>query len=285
MDNIHIAQELLRKYARKISLPRCILKVDIQKAYDTISWDFLHDALVSLNFPSKIIGWLMECVSSTFFSLSINGQFHGFFKGKRGLRQGDPLAPFLFALCLEVLSRSLKHMSRSPTFGFHPKCLNMRLTHLTYADDLPLFARGYVQSVSLVMNCLNKFEDMAGLRIKHMKSNIYIASVDEWVRSSILQLSRFCCGQLPFRYLGIPLASTKLKTSNYGKLLDVVATKINVWPRQTLSHAGKLELIRSVLQGVECFWLSILSMPKNIIDAIRALCRKFVWPTKHPLIA
>lgn len=62
MDNIHVAQELLRKYARKNISPRCILKVDTQKAYDTVDWDFLRNALICLNFPSKFVGWIMECV-------------------------------------------------------------------------------------------------------------------------------------------------------------------------------------------------------------------------------
>lgn len=81
------------------------------------------------------------------------------------------------------------------------------------------------------------------------------------------------------------MASSKLKTSHYNMLLDAVAAKINAWPRASLSHAGKLEHIRSVLQGVECFWLSNLPLPKNIIDGICKLCRKFVSPTKHPPIA
>lgn len=226
----------------------------------------------------------MECVSATSYSLSINGQLHGFFNGKRDLRQGDPLSPFLFALCLEVLSRSLMHMSRSPTFGFHPKCLNMSLTHLVYADDLLIFSRGDYQSVSLVMKCLNEFGDMTDLRINQLKSNIYMASMDMRMRETILNLTGFGLGELTYCYLGIPLAFSKLRTSDY-MLLDTVAANINAWPRATPSHAVKLKLIRSVLQGVECFWLSILPLPKNIIDRIYALCRRFVWPTKHLPIA
>lgn len=163
VDNIHLAQEILRKYARKRSSPICTLKVDIQKAYDTVIGDFLRDVLTALNFLIKFIGWLMECVTTTSYSLSINGQLHGFFNRNSGLRQGDHLSPFLFAICLEVLSRSFKHMSRSPALGFHSKCLNMRITHLDYADDLLIFSRGDFQSVSLIMNCLSEFGDMAGL--------------------------------------------------------------------------------------------------------------------------
>lgn len=93
VDNIHLAQELFRKYNRKNASPRCILKVDLQKVYDTISWTFLQEALQYLEFPTVFIGWIMECVSTSSFSIVINGTLHGFFSGKRGLRQGDPLSP------------------------------------------------------------------------------------------------------------------------------------------------------------------------------------------------
>lgn len=67
-------------------------------------------------------------------------------------------------------------------------------------------------------------------------------------------------------------------------LLDAISSKINLWPRNSLSHAWKLELIRSILQGVECFWISILPVPKHIINDIRVICRKFIGSTKHPPI-
>ncbi|XP_073060321.1 uncharacterized protein [Primulina eburnea] len=285
VDNIHLAQELLRKYARKRGSPRCILKVDIQKAYDTVDWSFLKEVLSGLNFPRVFIDWIMECVSTTSYSISLNGNYHGHFKGQRGLRQGDPLSPFLFTLCLEVLSRSLKRTSRSAHFGFHPKCANLRITHLAYADDLLLLSRGDTRSVSMIMECLNNFGDMAGLRVNLLKSNIYMAAIDDRVRDEILQITGFSPGNLPFRYLGVPLAARNLRSSDYSKLVESIAAKFNSWPRQSLSYAGKIELVRSVVQGIECFWLSILPIPNCIIDSIHSLCRKFVWPTKHPPIA
>ncbi|XP_073061666.1 uncharacterized protein [Primulina eburnea] len=201
----------------------------------------------------------------------------------RGYR--DPLSPFLFTLCLEVLSRSLKRTSRSAHFGFHPKCANLRITHLAYADDLLLLSRGDTRSVSMIMECLNNFGDMAGLRVNLLKSNIYMAAIDDRVRDEILQITGFSPGNLPFRYLGVPLAARNLRSSDYSKLVESIAAKFNSWPRQSLSYAGKIELVRSVVQGIECFWLSILPIPNCIIDSIHSLCRKFVWPTKHPPIA
>lgn len=241
--------------------------------------------LTALNFPVTFIYWIMERVTTTSFSHSLNGNLYGHFEGKRGLRQGDPLSPFLFALCLEYLSRSLHCLSASSDFGFHPKCKNLRITHLAYADDLLLFSRGDIRSVSMIMNCLRNFGDTASLRINLQKSNVYIACVDDYVRQDIMNVIGFSNGTLPFRYLGIPLASTKLKTADYSCLVDAIRMKISSWPRQSLSYAGKIELIKSVVQGIECYWLSILPLPSNIIDTIYGLCRKFIWQTNRPPIA
>lgn len=90
---------------------------------------------------------------------------------------------------------------------------------------------------------------------------------------------------MPFRYLGIPLAAERLRSADFSTLIDSIIVRLNSWPRRTLSYAGKVELIRSVLQGVECFWLSILPIPFGIIDKIYSVCRAFVWNSKHPPIS
>ncbi|XP_071708015.1 uncharacterized protein [Rutidosis leptorrhynchoides] len=88
-DNILLTQELMRNYHLNRGTPRCAFKVDIQKAYDTVDWEFLNVILICFGFPSKMVDWIMKCVSSTSYLISINGELHGFFKGKCGLRQGD----------------------------------------------------------------------------------------------------------------------------------------------------------------------------------------------------
>ncbi|GFZ06736.1 hypothetical protein Acr_18g0009060 [Actinidia rufa] len=163
VENVFLVQELIKRYGWSRIFPRCTLKVDLRKAFDIINWNFMKDVLKGLGFPSLFVEWIMQCVTTTSYSLSINGSLHGFFKGKQGVRQGDLISSFPFVLCLEYLSRSLKDLKDNGDFNYHPMWLKMSL----------------------------------------QKSSIYATGM-------------------------------------------------------ALSYAGRCKLIRSVLQGVECFWLSSL---------------------------
>jgi len=284
-ENVQLAQELLRKYARKRCSPRCLIKVDLRKAYDTVSWSFLHQVLEGLGFPQLFVKWIMECVSTAAFSLVINGELRGFFKGNRGLRQGDPLSPFLFVICLEYLSRSLNVATEGTDFNYHPKCCKLKISHLAFADDLMLFARGDTPSICILMNCLKEFERLSGLQANPLKSSFVPAGIDGLNLQLFSDITGFTHGAMPFRYLGIPLASSKLKLCHYEPLLAKIADCIIAWRAVTLSYAGRLELIRTVLQGVICFWLNILPVPAGVIEHIYRFCRRFLWNSSNCLVA
>lgn len=107
------------------------MKIDLRKAYDMVEWSFIEDMLVGYKFPPKFVQMIMICVTPTRFSVKVNGDNRGYFKGKRGLRQGDPISPLLFVLVIEVFSRIMTRMSKVPDFRYHPMCKKQNLTHLT----------------------------------------------------------------------------------------------------------------------------------------------------------
>ncbi|GJR83550.1 hypothetical protein Tco_0154335 [Tanacetum coccineum] len=277
-DNILLTQELMHNYHLDRGTPRCAFKVDIQKAYDTVDWDFLKTILEAFGFHSRMIGWIMECVATTSFSLSINGVLHGYFKGKRGLRQGDPISPYLFTLVMEVLTLMLQRRVRdSGAFTFHRYCSEMDLINLCFADDLFLFAHGDVDSARVIMEALDEFKLASGLTPSIPKSTAYFCNVLNYIKISILHIMPFEEGRLPVKYLGVPLVSSRLLYRDCKELIEKVHNRIKDWRNKSLSAAGRLQLVQSVIGSMHVYWASVFILPTRMLLEIEQLMRGFLW--------
>nr|GEW19171.1 RNA-directed DNA polymerase, eukaryota, reverse transcriptase zinc-binding domain protein [Tanacetum cinerariifolium] len=166
-DNILITQELMHNYHRNVGPPRCSFKVDIQKAYDTVDWHFLECIIKQFGFLDKMVKWVMTCVTTASFSLHINGDVHGFFKGKSGLRQG-----------LAILNR----------FNIINNVKSFRLLMFVLLMTF-LFTYGDMDSAKLIMDTLDEFKLVSGL----------VPSIPKSIINDIEQLMRgflWCNGDL-----------------------------------------------------------------------------------------
>ncbi|GKB04431.1 RNA-directed DNA polymerase, eukaryota, reverse transcriptase zinc-binding domain protein [Tanacetum coccineum] len=277
-DNVLLSQELLRGYHRKRGHARCAFKVDIQKAYDSVEWSFLENCLIRFGFHNTMIKWIMECISSTFFSINVNGDLRGFFKGKRGLSQGDPLSPYLFTLVMEVLNLMIKrNISLNPHFKYHWQCKDMKITHLCFADDLMLFYHGNSKSVTILKNALDEFGSVSGLFPSFPKSTVFFGNVRESSKAKILNVMPFSEGKLPVRYLSIPLLSKRLYVNDCSALVDKVKKRILDWKNKSLSFAGRLQLIFSVVGSLQVYWSSMFILLVTISNEVERLMGDFLW--------
>ncbi|XP_021715738.1 uncharacterized protein LOC110683654 [Chenopodium quinoa] len=209
-DNILLASELIKGYSHKFVSPRCMIKIDLRKAYDSVEWPFLQTVLEEFGFPHSVVKWIMTCVCSVSYSVMVNGFPDKPFSAKKGLSQGDPMSPFLFALCMEYLSRCLKEMTGNPNFNFHPTCEKLGITHM-------------------------------------IKSEVYFGGISDSDKDQLQTVLGMSRGSLPFRYLGVPL----------------------------------LQLIKSVLFGIQAYWAQIFILPKKILREIEAKFRVFLWTGKN----
>nr|GFB81339.1 RNA-directed DNA polymerase, eukaryota, reverse transcriptase zinc-binding domain protein [Tanacetum cinerariifolium] len=260
-DNIFITQELLKGYNRKGGPKRCSLKIDIAKAYDTVDWGFLESILYNFSFPVKMIQWIMTCVSSAAFTISVNGERFGYFKGGRGLRQGDPISLYLFTLVMEVFSLIMsRNVQSSPDFKYHVRCKELKLTHLSFADDLLVLCHGDLKSISMLKKALNEFSKVSGLLPNINKSIMFFGNVDKQAQRAILDELPFVVGKLPVKYLGVPLITKKI-----GILMDKVKNVVLDWKNKSLSYAGRLQLISSVLASMQVYWASVFLIPKTTV--------------------
>lgn len=141
-ENVLLATEIIHGYNRKNISRRGILKVDLRKAFDSIRWDFILSTLRALHFPEIFITWIAECITTPTFSVSVNGVSGGYLKSSQGLRQGDPLSPYLFVLAMEVFSRLLSSRFDTGYITYHPKAADINMSHLMFANDVMIFFDG-----------------------------------------------------------------------------------------------------------------------------------------------
>ena len=166
------------------------------------------------------------------FSTIINGSLKGFFYGRKGLWQGDPLSPFLFVMVMEVLSRML---NRPPQcFKFHQHCEKISLTHLTLADDLMIFCAAHESSLGFINETFQKFGELSGLFANPRKSSIFFAEVNNEDVSRLAASFVFFLGKLPVRYLGFPLLSGRFRLTDCAPLIQWITSQIRTWSARVL---------------------------------------------------
>ncbi|XP_021765919.1 uncharacterized protein LOC110730423 [Chenopodium quinoa] len=276
-DNILLATELIKVYDHKFISPRCMVKVDLKKAYDSVEWGFLITVMQELGFPQRFITWILTCLTSISYSILINGFPAPSFEAKKGLRKGDPMSPFIFAIGMEYLSRCLDELRLTPDFNFHPRCEKLNLTHMMFADDLLMFSRADSVSVNLLFQAFLKFSGASGLSANLDKSEVYFGGVSIDVQAELKDLLGVSQGSIPFRYLGIPLSSKKLIIAQCRPLVEKVTARIQGWMAKHLSYARRLQLVKSVLFVFLTYWSQIFILPKKILKEIEARFRCFLW--------
>lgn len=174
-DNILIAYELLHalKSSNKCSEEFITIKTDISKAFDRVEWSFLERALGILGFAPEWISLIMKCISSVNYQVLINGQAYGSIIPTCGIRQGDPLSPYLFIICTEMLVRLLKKAEDNKKIsGLKVARRAPPITHIFFADDIMFYCKEKDEEIDYLVGILKKYSLASGKRIKFDKSSV-----------------------------------------------------------------------------------------------------------------
>lgn len=150
------------------------IKLDLQKAYDRVNWKFIQAILLHFSFNDTFTNWIIACISSVSFEVLVNGGKTAIFKPSRGLRQSDPLSPYLFILGQEVLSRLLNYELRLKNIGgIRTSIPGPTITHVMYADDVVLLTKATRRDASNLVRVLEKYCNWLGQAINKNKSGVF----------------------------------------------------------------------------------------------------------------
>lgn len=184
-ENILLATDIVHGYNWRNIEPRGMLKVDLRKAFDSVRWDFIISALRAIKAPERFINWIFQCISTPIFTVSVNGESSGFFKNTRGLRQGDPLSPYLFVMEMEVFSSLLHSRFEARYIHYHPMTSDLKVSHLIFADDVMVFFDGGCSSLHGISETLDDFASWSGL---HMNKDKTTFTMQDWIQPLQSQL-------------------------------------------------------------------------------------------------
>ena len=222
VDNVIIVQELIHSMSKKKGREGCMaIKIDLEKAYDRLEWSFIRDTLSLYKFSSHLISLIMSCVSSSTVSVFFNRGALDHFQPFRGIRQGDPLSPYLFILCMEVLRALIKDKCRKKLWNpIKASQGGPAFSHLFFAYDLMSFAKVDRKNCVAIKEVLESFSELSWQKISSEKCCVFFSpNVDQTIKEDLCEILGFKPISSLGKYLGFPIKH-KGSQQDFGFILD-----------------------------------------------------------------
>ena len=237
LDGVVVVNEVvdLAKRSKKKCL---ILKVDFQKAYDTVNWKYLDYMMERMGFNASWRKWMTACISSNSISVLVNGSPTGEFVAQKGIKQGDPLAPFLFLIAAEGLTGLTKRGEEVGALSGFKVSNHLSISLLQFADDTLFLCDGSESSVWCLKAILRSFELVSGLKINFAKSNVIGLNIDDFMLNGISSFLACNVDELPFKFLGVPVGGNPRREGIWKDVIDSVKARLSQWRSLKLSMGG-----------------------------------------------
>jgi len=272
LDGVLIANEVVDE-AKRLKKELLLFKVDFEKAYDSVDLNYLNAVMQNMNFPTLWRKWIKECVGTLTASVLVNGCPTEEFPVERGLRQGDPLCPFLFLLVAEGFDVLMKALVSNNLFqpfrvGRHG---DVRLSRLQFADDTIIIGDKCWLNVRTIRAVLLLLEEVSGLKVNFYKSMLTGVNISPTWLSEAASVLNCRFGSIPFMYLGLPIGGDGRKINFWKPVVDRIRARLFVWNNKFLSFGGRLVLLKSVPSSLPVYFLSFFKAPTGIISSVESI--------------
>ncbi|KAJ9545577.1 hypothetical protein OSB04_025284 [Centaurea solstitialis] len=238
IDGILVANEIVNA-AKKSKMKMAIFKVDFEKVFDTVNWNFLIYTMEQMGFGPKWRKWIRGCLVSASISILVSESPTKELKMERGLRQGDPLSPFLFLIAGEALQQmTIQACSKGLFKGLNLANTNRNLSLLQFADDAVFFGKWSSSNIRNLTKLLKCFYEVSGLKINLAKCSLMGIGVDVTEVQRMAQGLQCKVEKLPFLYLGMPVGINMRRKAAWSEVYNKFNKKLSCWKSKLLSHGG-----------------------------------------------
>ena len=281
-DNIRLIYDTI-SYLSLNNEPGLLLCLDFEKAFDSLDWNFLHKVLNAFGFKHDICRWIKSFYTNIKSAVSVNGIVSEWFDVSRGCRQGDPISPYLFIICAEIMGCMIRENNNIK--GITVNDNEIKLTQ--YADDSEIILNGDRQSFEETIQTVQSFSNVSGLKLNTNKTNsIWLGSrKNSHVR--YMQHLNICWNPTKFKILGIWFSNDIANCFEYNykdKLLEI-KNLYKIWSKRQLTPLGRIAILKSlILSKLIYLWILLPNPPDVIINEIQSDIFEFVWNSKYDRI-
>ena len=286
-DNIRLMFDII-DYANWKKVSGAVLSVDLRKAFDSLKWPFIFKMLNLYGFGRTIINWIKILYKKPKCRIINDNNLSHFFDVKRGVKQGDPLSPTIFILCIEYLAEMLRQSKEYQGFKINSHCFKVSL----FADDTVIYLNGNASQFNYVFDILKYFGNKSGCKVNLNKSSAFYLGSSKGINFKPFLSSGLSWPDSSIKYLGVNIPvnnfdELSLFEENFANVIHDMQSILNLWSARGLTLLGKITILKTLIIPKIVHKASLLPihLPEKFVKELNKLLFKFIWGSKWEKIS
>ena len=278
-ENIRMLYDVLVQ-TEKEKIPGMLLLIDFEKAFDSVSWTFMQNALLHFNFGPDIRQWIKTFYNDVSTCVTVNGHLSRWFHIKRGVRQGDPLSPYLFLICAEVMSTMIRENDRIK--GIKIRDYDVLLNQ--FADDTSLCLDGSEESLEEAVRVLERFAGLSGLKMNMDKTQIIWIGSRKNSGIRFLRDKNFCWDPGIFKVLGVKFTTNieQISNLNFENKIQEIKQLLASWNRRLITPFGKITVLKTLaVSKLTHLFINLPDPSQAFLKELDTIFFNFLWNDKR----